>query len=64
VPVRKNPASLEGAGFSLGTANAHRGLVYMADERSDREGNEPSPLLLFGVALIPVLAILGWFAFG
>jgi len=25
---------------------------------SDRTGNEPSPLIFFGVALIPVLAVL------
>ncbi|MGY4624654.1 hypothetical protein ACVWY3_002410 [Bradyrhizobium sp. USDA 4486] len=29
----------------------------------DRIGNEPSPLLLFGVAIIPVFAVLAWFAF-
>jgi hypothetical protein len=34
----------------------------MADEdsRSDRTGNEPAPLLMIAVAVIPLLAILGW----
>jgi hypothetical protein len=32
-------------------------------KRTDPVGNEPSPLLLFGVALVPIFAILGWFAF-
>lgn len=30
---------------------------------SDRTGNEPAPLVLFGVAILPVLATLAWFAF-
>jgi hypothetical protein len=30
---------------------------------SDRTGNEPAPLVLFGVALVPVIAVLAWFAF-
>jgi hypothetical protein len=30
----------------------------------DRTGNEPSPIVLFGVALIPIFAVLAWFAFG
>jgi hypothetical protein len=30
---------------------------------SDRTGNEPAPLLLFGVAILPVIAVLAWFAF-
>jgi hypothetical protein len=30
---------------------------------SDRTGNEPSPLIFFGVALIPLFAILAWLAF-
>lgn len=29
---------------------------------SDRTGNEPAPLLLFGVAILPVIAVLAWFA--
>jgi hypothetical protein len=37
----------------------------MTDEKpTDPVGNEPSPLLFFGVALIPIFAVLGWFAFG
>jgi hypothetical protein len=30
---------------------------------SDRTGNEPAPLVLFGVAILPVIAVLAWFAF-
>ncbi len=30
---------------------------------SDRTGNEPAPLMLFGVAILPVIAVLAWFAF-
>jgi hypothetical protein len=30
---------------------------------SDRTGNEPAPLVLFGVAIIPIMAVLAWFAF-
>lgn len=30
---------------------------------SDRTGNEPAPLVLFGVAILPVVAVLAWFAF-
>lgn len=29
---------------------------------SDRTGNEPSPLVLFGLAIIPIFAVLAWFA--
>jgi hypothetical protein len=53
------------ANFLLGTADAHVSLQYMADEKpTDPVGNEPSPLLVFGAALIPIIAILSWFAFG
>jgi hypothetical protein len=27
---------------------------------SHPEGNEPAPLILFGIALIPILAVAGW----
>lgn len=27
----------------------------------DDEGNEPSPLILAAVAIVPLLAVLGWF---
>lgn len=30
---------------------------------SDRTGNEPAPLVLFGVAILPVITVLAWFAF-
>jgi hypothetical protein len=28
------------------------------------DGNEPSPLLLIAVAVLPLVAVLGWFLFG
>jgi hypothetical protein len=31
---------------------------------SDRTGNEPSPLVLFGLAIIPLFGVLAWFALG
>ena len=30
---------------------------------SDRTGNEPAPLVLFGLAILPIMAVLAWFAF-
>lgn len=30
---------------------------------SDRTGNEPAPLVLFGVAVLPFNSVLAWFAF-
>jgi hypothetical protein len=30
---------------------------------SDRTGNEPAPLMLIGVAVIPIIAVLAWLAF-
>jgi hypothetical protein len=32
--------------------------------RDDRTGNEPAPLLVFGAAIIPIFALLGWLALG
>jgi hypothetical protein len=32
--------------------------------RDDRTGNEPAPLVLFGLAIIPVVAVPAWFALG
>jgi hypothetical protein len=46
----KNPGAAN-RGFSLG-------------DRMKHEGNEPSPLLLFGLALIPLFGVFGWFALG
>ena len=35
------------------------------DERApDNTGNEPAPLLLTAVAVVPLLAVAGWFLFG
>jgi hypothetical protein len=36
------------------------GLARMADEKPDPVGNEPAPLLLIGVAVFPLLGVLGW----
>jgi hypothetical protein len=37
----------------------------MADDKpSDKTGNEPAPLLLAAVAIVPLLAVAGWFVFG
>jgi len=33
-------------------------------EQPDKTGNEPAPLLLVAVAVIPLLAVAGWFVFG
>jgi len=29
----------------------------------DRTGNEPSPLIIFRIAIVPIIAVLAWFAF-
>lgn len=29
-----------------------------------REGNEPAPVLLIAVAVVPVIAVAAWFLFG
>jgi hypothetical protein len=26
-----------------------------------RQGSEPSPLLLIGIGVVPILAVIGWF---
>jgi hypothetical protein len=31
--------------------------------RDDRTGNEPLPLVLVCIAVIPIVAVLAWFAF-
>lgn len=30
----------------------------------DKTGNEPSPLLLMALAVLPLLGVAGWFVFG
>ena len=36
-------------------------LTSMAEEKpTERTGNEPSPLLLIAVAVLPLLGVLGW----
>lgn len=34
----------------------------MKFKKPNDEGNEPAPLLLIAVAVLPVLAVLAWFA--
>lgn len=29
----------------------------------NRTGNEPAPLIIFGIAVLPVIAVLAYFAF-
>jgi hypothetical protein len=36
----------------------------MATEQASDPGHEPSPLLLIGVAALPLLGVLGWLLFG
>jgi hypothetical protein len=37
----------------------------MTDEKpTDKTGNEPAPLLLAAVAIVPLLAVAGWLFFG
>jgi hypothetical protein len=31
------------------------------DNKPERTGNEPAPLLMIAVGVVPLLAILGWF---
>lgn len=33
----------------------------MKFEKPNDEGNEPSPLIMIGVAVVPLLAVAGWF---
>jgi hypothetical protein len=35
--------------------------VMENEEPGDRQGNEPSPLLLLGVSLLPLFGLLGWY---
>jgi hypothetical protein len=32
-------------------------------EQPDKTGNEPAPLLLAAIAVVPLLAVVGWFVF-
>lgn len=48
--------------FLIRAPLASRGYCQGANMRDDRTGNEPAPLLLFGLAVIPVFAVLAWFA--
>jgi hypothetical protein len=33
------------------------------DDLPKRQGNEPSPLLLIGIGVVPLIAVIGWFLF-
>jgi hypothetical protein len=37
---------------------------YPPENPPEKTGNEPAPLLLIAVAVIPILGIAGWFIFG
>ena len=49
-----------------GGTNGHlQAYALMSDENPpDKTGNEPAPLLLAAVAIVPLLAVVGWFVFG
>jgi hypothetical protein len=36
----------------------------MKFRKPNDEGNEPAPIMLIAVAVIPLLAVAGWFIFG
>jgi hypothetical protein len=36
----------------------------MNENPPDKTGNEPAPLLFAAVAILPLLAVVGWFFFG
>lgn len=33
-------------------------------EQPDKTGNKPAPFVLAAVAIVPLLAVAGWFVFG
>jgi hypothetical protein len=42
------------------------GVLYSAmtdQEQPDKTGNEPAPLLLAAIAVVPLLAVVGWLVF-
>jgi hypothetical protein len=50
---------------SPGTRAERRTYSSMTDEKpTDKTGNEPAPLLLAAVAIVPLLAVAGWLLFG
>jgi hypothetical protein len=50
---------------SRGTRAKPRAYSSMTDEKpTDKTGNEPAPLLLAAVAIVPLLAVAGWLFFG
>jgi hypothetical protein len=36
----------------------------MKASKPDSDGNEPAPLMLIAVAVLPLFAAIGWFVFG
>jgi hypothetical protein len=43
-----------------------RPLAWIIDETTppNKTGNKPAPLLLVAIAIVPLLAVAGWFVFG
>jgi hypothetical protein len=37
---------------------------YPPENPPDKTGNEPAPLLLIAIAVVPLLGVAGWFIFG
>jgi hypothetical protein len=38
--------------------------IDMKASKPDSDGNEPAPLMLIAVAVLPLFAAIGWFVFG
>jgi hypothetical protein len=50
---------------ALGTEAGGGLYALMTDDKPpDKTGNEPAPLLLAAVAIVPLLAVGAWFVFG
>lgn len=45
-------------------ASGRRYAIMSDEDPPDKTGNEPAPLLLAAVAIVPLLAVAGWFVFG
>jgi hypothetical protein len=48
--------------LGLGTVSPRHRYRTMSTPRN--EGNDPSPLLMIAVAVVPLLGIVGWWIFG
>jgi len=43
---------------------SHMKNEYQPENPRDKTGNEPAPLLMIAVAVVPLLGVAGWFIFG